>query len=109
MSNEVTIPAGKAAGWVRFSVPYTHIANDSIYAHFHVMLLSGGTQGVARYYSSNDANNWAGAAVAYSETGPATLNFQDPSYPGGLVVYPGTGTVSAYAEYLNTAETDASP
>ena len=106
MSDEVTIPAGKAAGWVRFPVPYTRLTDDTIWGHFHVMLLSGGTQGVARYYLSNDANNWAGAAYPYSATGPSTVNFDDPYYfPVPLAVSPGTGTVSVYAEYLNTAET----
>jgi len=110
MSDEVTIPAGQAPGWVRFPVPYTHITNDSIYGHFHVMMLSGGTQGVARYYLSNDAINWAGAPVAYTDIGPGSLNFEDPNYyPGGLAVSPGSGTVSVYAEYVNTAETDMYP
>ena len=109
MSDEVTIPAGKAPGWVRFPVPYTHITNDSIYGHFHIMILSGGTQGVARYYSSNDFNNWAGGPVTYTDTGPGTLNFQDPFYPGGVMVSSGTGTVSVYAEYVNTANTDVYP
>ncbi len=27
------------------------------------MLLSGGTQGIARYYYTNNANNWHGAPV----------------------------------------------
>ena len=60
MSDEVTIPAGKPAGWVRFPVPYTHIRNDSIYSRTYTMILSGGTQGVARYYSSHDFDNWQG-------------------------------------------------
>jgi hypothetical protein len=109
-SDEVTIPAGKAAGWVRFPVPHAHLNDATIWGHFHVMLLSGGTQGVARYYLSNDANNWAGAAFPYSATGPSLVNFEDPTYfPPPLAVTSGTGTLSVYAEYLNTAETDLRP
>jgi hypothetical protein len=109
MSDEVTIPAGKAPGWVRFPVPYTPIANDSIYARFFIMMLSGGTQGVARYYSSNDTSNWYGGPSTYTAAGPSELNFQDPFYPGGVMLSPGTGTISMYAEYLNTPNTDVYP
>jgi hypothetical protein len=94
---------------VHFPVPYTHIVNDSIYARFHTMILSGGTQGVARYYSSNDFDNWDGGPNPYTAEGPSTLNFQDPFYPGGVMLSPGTGTISMYAEFVNTAATNTSP
>jgi hypothetical protein len=106
MSDEVAISAGQAPGWVRFPVPYTLIRND-FWGYFHIMMLSGGTQGVARYYLSNDFNDWAGAPVTYSATGPDTLTW-DGRYPG-ILVSSGNGVVSVYAEYVKSANADIYP
>jgi hypothetical protein len=108
MSDEVTIPAGKAPGWVRFPMPYTRIYN-SMYEYFgtlHIMMFSGGSPGVARYYLSNDADNWHGGPVAYGDTVPGSLDLDEERYPGSGVLLPGNGTISIYAEYVNTAATD---
>ena len=103
-SDEVTIPAGTPPGWVRFAVPDTYIsygpAENS--GNFHIMLFSGGTQGVARYYSSNDGDNWAGAPVPYGGAAPKVMYINEGPSPGAIALSLGTRTMSVYAEYLNT-------
>jgi hypothetical protein len=57
-------------------VPHTYI-NYSRYQYaigdFQIMLFSGDTQGVARYYESSDANNWHGAPVTCSADAPKIM------------------------------------
>lgn len=108
-SAEVTIPAGMAPGWVRFAIPHTRIFYDESesFGQFNIMMASGGTQGVARYYRSNDSGGWVGAPHGYSSAGPShTLYRGYEPYPGAIVLMPGNGTPSMYAEFVNTAETD---
>ena len=95
-SDEVTVPAGMAPRWVRFSLPYSSFSNTPTEQarNFHIMLLSGGTQGVARYYLSDDADNWLGASVSYSGGAPASMSVSALS--------PGTRTMSTYVEYMDT-------
>jgi hypothetical protein len=103
-SEEVTIPAGTPPGWVRFAVPHTHIEPSENFRSYHIMMFSGGTQGVARYYLSNDADNWLGGGpVAYPQIAPPNFleTSADQGIPGAPLLKRGTRTVSVYAEYVN--------
>jgi hypothetical protein len=108
VSDEVTIPAGKPAGWVRFSLPYNFFSYTPAEQSktFHVMLLSGSPQGVARYYLSDDADNWRGAPLPYSGGAPASMYLDAGPSPGAIALTPGTRTMSAYVEYLKADEVD---
>ncbi len=57
------------------------------------MLQSGGTAGVARYYSDGPAN-WYGGVDAFAD------GASDPFGAGGT----GTGTLSVYAAYVEANE-----
>ncbi len=110
-SEEVTIPAGTPPGWVRFAIPHKYIYYshyDYAKGDFQFMLFSGGTPGVARYYYSNAANNWHGAPVAYPAGAPARM-YVNQAPAGEMLLAPGNGTISAYAEYVNFDWTDWEP
>ena len=107
-SEEVTIAAGQPPGWVRFAIPLTRIHYNQYDLHIpHIMMFSGGTQGVARYYASDDADNWLGAPVAYSDVGRSLYLYYDDGHPEAQLLQQGTRTPSMYGEYLNTPETDS--
>jgi hypothetical protein len=107
-SEEITILAGTPPGWIRFAVPHIPIEPSNNFLSYHIMMFSGGTQGVARYYLSNDADNWRGAPVTYPQIGPPTfLETSDhDGIPGVPVLKSGTRTVSVYAEYVNEGDTN---
>jgi hypothetical protein len=102
VSEEVTIPVGKAPGWVRFAVPRTRIyRSDSIFDSYYILMLSGGTENVARYYASNDNDSWYGRALTYNAT-PPDMMFAGSSSgsPNAIVLQSGSTTLSVYAEYV---------
>ncbi len=112
-SEEVTIPAGQPPGWVRFAVPRTSIHYNQYDGQSpYIMMFSGGAQGVARYYASDDEDNWLGEPKVYNDLGvPDRLYLFDDGnlYPGTTLLQQGTRTLSMYGEYVNTADTDTVP
>lgn len=96
VSDEVTIPAGTPARWVRFAVPRTQVTDGT----HHIFVWTGGTDGVARYFASTDSNNWNGAALGFSSPAPENmyLGFAPPF--SGPALQPGNTTLSVYAEFL---------
>jgi len=84
-SDEVTVTAGQAAGWVTASLEPTDLAAGDYWVVIH----TGDTSGVARDYGDGAAN-WYGNADPYADG--ASTNFGSGSA--------GTGTISAAAMYL---------
>jgi len=84
-SNVVTIPAGKAAGWVNFTAPATALDPGDWWLVIH----TGDTGGIARN-RSDGADNWYGlSADAFAD---------GPSNPFGTGTA-GAGTLSVKANY----------
>jgi len=84
-----TIAAGKAAGWVKVPVVLTSKAPPGQY---WIMLMSGGTPGVARLYGASPANGLSARKVF--STGP-----DEPFNPYGDSEQAGTSTLSFTATY----------
>jgi hypothetical protein len=112
LSDEVTIPAGTPPGWVRFAVPYAFVKysrSPQAIGDFQIMLFSSGTAGVARYYLSNDANNWHGAPVSYAAGAPSVMYVNQAPSPGAILLTPGAQTISMYAEWVTVDWMDSEP
>lgn len=81
------ITAGAAASWVCFQTPYLVLRSGN----YWIMLQSGSTANVVRFYSDGAAN-WFGGADAFADGASDTFG------PGGA----GSGTLSAYAKYTSS-------
>jgi Hypothetical glycosyl hydrolase family 15 len=84
-SNDVSIAAGQAAGWVTFSVPNVTLSAGN----YWIVLESGDGAGVARDYGNGSGTDWYGNADMFAY--PAANPFGAGST--------GTGTLSVYASY----------
>jgi len=97
-SDQVTINAGRAPGWVRFAIPYTRIYERPHY----FMISSGANQGVVRNYHGNEANQWLGQTTIYANGAPSLL-YPPGSSSGEPTLQQGAGSIAVYAEYVNWA------
>lgn len=88
-SSTQTISSGTTAGWRCLKTPYL-VASPGAY---WILVHSGGTAGVARYYYDGPAN-WYGGTDVFTDG--AAQNFG----PGNT----GSGTLSVYAAYSSTAQ-----
>lgn len=102
VSEEVTIPAGKAPGWVRFAVPRTRFyRGDSPWDSYYILMWTGDSASVARYYASTDFDSWRGTQLTYSDTPPYVMfDGYANGGPDSIVLQSGTTTLSVYAEYV---------
>jgi hypothetical protein len=89
-SGVIHIPAGTPAGWFRFPVPPTSVADGPIRKYW-IVIESGDTGGVVRSYGDGAAN-WRGISDAFADGAPDPL---DGWWDGPA----GTVTLSVYATY----------
>jgi hypothetical protein len=86
-SSEVVINAGRAPGWVHFPIE-EHAGLLDPNTEFYIMIHSGDTGGVARFYGDGAAN-WIGRQLVYADTTEFPLT--------GVTI--GDTTLSVYATY----------
>jgi len=78
-SDVVTIPAGTAAGWVRFPIPFTYLIPGS----YDLAIESGPNTGVARYYVDGSETNWTGFSQPFAAPPPSY--YQRQGYSNGSI------------------------